>query len=167
MPDTIFVGQFGAPFGIRGALKLVSHTHNPVDIFTYGALTTEDGQPLSIKMQRFFKERTFVVDVKDVKDRNGADLLKGQKLFVTRDALPAQSSEDEFYYHDLVGLMLVDEEDQEWGRVESVQNFGAGDFLEFHTPKGKQATIPFSKDAVLSVDLSTKRIQINSTFVCV
>jgi 16S rRNA processing protein RimM len=66
--------------------------------------------------------------LKDVKDRNAAEALKGTNLFISRESLPSPEA-GEFYLHDLVGKSVV-AEGKALGIVTSIENYGAGDLME-------------------------------------
>lgn len=67
--------------------------------------------------------------------------------------------DDEFYHADLIDLEVLDTGGAVLGRVKQVMNHGAGDLLEIHGP-GMSATvlIPFTREAVPTVDLTAGRI---------
>ena len=87
-----------------------------------------------------------------VTDRNAAEALRGQSLYVPRERLPA-TDEDEYYHEDLVGLAARDAEGRELGKVVAVLNYGAGDILEIATGDGRSELVPFTRAAVPAVDL--------------
>src|SRR5690606_22326068 len=85
---------------------------------------------------------------------------RGQKLLVTRDALP-EPDEDEFYLTDLIGLEGRDPADVVLGKVKSVQNFGADDMLEIAPAEGGPTWyLPFTREAApeLHIDEGWLRI---------
>jgi 16S rRNA processing protein RimM len=66
--------------------------------------------------------------LKDVRDRNRAETLKGVDLFVAREKLPAPKG-DEFYLSDLIGKSVMSD-GASIGTVASIENYGAGDLME-------------------------------------
>jgi 16S rRNA processing protein RimM len=67
--------------------------------------------------------------------------------------------DDEFYYSDLVGMMVYVTGGNEIGIVHAVVNHGAGDLLEINGEKLKTSVIiPFTKEAVPTVDIEARRI---------
>lgn len=90
--------------------------------------------------------------------KEDADALRGTQLYADRDALPSLP-DDEFYHTDLIGLAVFDSGGRELGRVTAVHNHGAGDLLEVSGPGLKTpALIPFTREAVPTVDLTAGRI---------
>jgi 16S rRNA processing protein RimM len=127
MSNLILIGRITGAHGIRGAVKIRSLAANPADIATYGPLQTPSGSTVEILRMKLANDE-FIADLKDVKDRNAAEALKGTDLFISRDALPKPEA-GEFYLHDLVGKQ-VQVEGKILGAVTSIENYGAGDLME-------------------------------------
>lgn len=150
----ICVGAFHGPHGVRGQLRLASYTDDPVALFDYVPLSDEkDTKSFDIKKQGVAK-KGFIVSVGGVADRNAAEALRGTKLFVDRDMLPeTESDEGEYYFSDLLGLKVKDQEGKEIGEVQAVHDFGAGDILEIRPAEGKSFMLPFKEDFIPVIDI--------------
>lgn len=98
---------------------------------------------------------------------NGIDTLndiliyKGMLLFVPEETAREHLEEDEFLIDELVGLDVFDG-DKKVGAVVGVSNNGASDLLSVKTLSKNVCLIPFVKAIVLSVDIKSRRIQINN-----
>lgn len=155
----VCVAQIGAPHGVRGAFHLRCFTQAPENVAAYGTLCDERGRPLfDLKIVGPAKGGVIAV-VPGVSDRNAAEALRGQSLYVPRERLPA-TDEDEYYHEDLVGLTARDGAGQELGRVVAVQNYGAGDILEIDLGQGRTELVPFTRAAVPAVDLAAGTIEV-------
>ena len=83
-----------------------------------------------------------------------------------REQLPAASS-DEFYWADLIGLKVVNTEQDELGRVVRIVQTGANDVLVVADRDGKQhggareILIPFIADAIKQVDVAAGLIAVD------
>lgn len=86
----------------------------------------------------------------EVDDRTVAEALRGTLLTVPRENLP-ELPEGEYYWHDLVGLPVVDEAGAPVGEVRAVENFGATDILDISCDGGKQVLVPLVPAAVPEV----------------
>jgi 16S rRNA processing protein RimM len=84
--------------------------------------------------------------------------LRGTALYADRSVLP-NLPDDEFYHADLIGLEVYDTGGERIGKVTAVHDHGAGDLLEV-SGKGLKtpALLPFTKEAVPTVDLQAGRI---------
>lgn len=158
MTDLICVGAVAGAFGVKGEVRLKSFTADPAALADYGPLTTEDSaRSFTVTLDRPIKGG-FAARLSGVSTKEQADALKGTRLYANRDQLPSLP-DDEFYHADLIGLTVFDSGGVELGRVKSVLNHGAGDLLEIHGPGMKTTVLlPFTRDAVPTVDLTTGRI---------
>lgn len=153
------MGRFGAPHGVRGELRLQSFTGDPLAIADYGPLTDKSGKKtftlLNLRPQG---KDMLVVRLKDVDDRDGAQVLNGVELYLARDKLPAPDPE-EFYLADLEGLRAETATGEPIGRVVALRNFGAGDILEIAPASGGDTLMyPFTKAVAPIIDLAGGRI---------
>ncbi|WP_428514362.1 ribosome maturation factor RimM [Roseovarius sp.] len=159
MTDLVCIGAVAGAFGVRGELRLKSFTATPEDIATYGPVTSEDGiQSYTITLTGQATKGALIARLSGVATKEQADALRGLRLFVERDRLPALP-DDEYYHADLIGLDVYDTGGTLLGRVKSVQNHGASDILEIHGPGLKSTVLlPFTLEAVPTVDLASGRI---------
>lgn len=148
-PNQIFLGQIGAAHGIKGQVRIATHTQHPEAIGTYGPLDT-DRPGLTIELTKVRLHKNVVVaHVKGIADRNQAETLNGVSLFVDRQRLPDIEDEDDFYHADLIGLEARLENGVVIGKVSAIPNFGAGDLLEVRDPNsGDTFLYPFTKAVV-------------------
>ena len=149
----ILVGRIGAPHGVKGEVRLFSFTEEPLGIADYGTLAFEDGSRvrlLALKVQG----KGLVARIEGVGDRSTAERLANRELFIEREELPQNASEDEIYHADLVGLEVRDEAGEPVGGVIAIHDFGAGDILEYRPPAGPTLFHPFTRAAVPQVDLA-------------
>lgn len=98
-----------------------------------------------------------VATVDDVQDRNGAESLKGARVFVSRSAFPTPDN-DEFYWVDLIGLTVVNREDQVLGEVVDLLDTGPTSVLRLKAADDTERLIPFVSAYIDSVSLADKRI---------
>lgn len=161
MSDKIVLGQIAGAFGVRGEVRLKSFCAVPDDITEYTPLTTPDGMEIATIVITGQTKGGFTARMDGITSKEQADALKGTDLLADRDRLP-QLPDDEFYYADLIGLDVFDTGGAPLGRVKTVQNHGATDLLELIVP-GASSTVllPFTRDAVPTVDLTTRRIIAN------
>jgi len=154
----IIVGAIAGSFGVHGDVRLKSFCADPQAIADYSPLFTEDGtRSFDVTIKQSIKNG-FVVSLSGVKTKEDADALKGVTVFANRDQLPSLP-DDEYYYTDLIGLEVFDTGGTKLGEVRLVVDHGAGDLLEVHAPNLREpALLPFTKAAVPTVDLASKRI---------
>jgi 16S rRNA processing protein RimM len=155
----VCVAQVRAPHGVRGAFRLRCFTEAPENVAAYGPLCDERGQPLfEIRIVGPAKDGV-IAAAPGLADRDAAEALRGRRLYVPRDRLPA-TAEDEYYHEDLVGLEARDLAGQPVGRVVAVVNYGAGDILEIEHGDGRSELVPFTRASVPVVDLAARTVQV-------
>jgi 16S rRNA processing protein RimM len=156
MKDRVCVGVIVGAHGVKGAVRIKSFTARATDVAAYGAVGDEPGG--RVFRLTVLSESKGVVQARidGVGDRNGAEALRGQRLYVERSALPPPA-EEEFYYSDLVGLTAVLLDGRELGRVKAVFDFGGGDVVEIQGPTGT-AMFPFTRAVVPVVDIAGGRL---------
>lgn len=98
-----------------------------------------------------------VATVDDVQDRNGAESLKGARVFVSRSAFPTPDN-DEFYWVDLMGLTVVNRQDEVLGEVVDLLDTGPTSVLRLKAADDTERLIPFVSAYIDSVSLADKRI---------
>jgi len=153
----VCVGAIAGAFGVRGEARIKSFCAEPEAIAGYGPLGTEDGaRQFTLSITRTVKGG-FAARIEGVTTREAAEALKGTRLYVPREKLPALAP-DEFYHADLIGLTVLDTGGAEIGRVRAIHDHGAGDMLEVTGPGGGMVLIPFTSAAVPTVDLAAGRI---------
>ncbi len=137
--NLILLGRITGAHGIRGAVKLKSFTTDPKAIATYGALQTADGRTIEIARMKAVPDG-FIADLKNIKDRNQAESLKGQDLSLPRGRLPA-TAENEVYLVDLIGQDAM-HNGVKLGNIIGIENFGAGDLLDIETGAKESLLVP-------------------------
>jgi len=153
----VLMAKIGAAHGIRGEVRVKPFGDDPLSFTDYGILTSKDGGR-SFEVERARVQKTVVITkFRNVNDRNQAEELNGVELFVDRGQLP-EPDEDEYYYSDLNGLAVVDQNGNALGKIVAVQDFGAGDLLEIRPRRGRTFYIPFTKDFVPEVSVSSGQV---------
>lgn len=148
----ILIGEIATAHGIKGLVKLRSFVTDTTLFKTTAVYTSETStKTISLTLKNALKG-DWLAEVKDVADRNAAELLRGTKLYIERDVLP-EPDEDEYYVEDLKGLRVIDESGKEIGTVLSVENFGASDLLDIKPQSGSSFYVPFTDDTVKDIDM--------------
>lgn len=150
--DLVLVGVVTAPHGVRGLVKVKSFTEEPSDVVAYGVLSDRTGRK-TFQLDIVGEAKGQLIARMDgIADRNAAEDLKGQKLYIHRSALP-ETEEDEFYHADLIGLHTVLADGSPHGVIKAVHDFGAGDLLEVALDDAGMTYLPFTREVVPTIDL--------------
>jgi len=154
----ICVGAIAGAFGVRGEAKIKCFTDDPAAVGDYGPLHTEDGKrEFKLKLTRSIKGG-YAARLSGVETREQAEALKGTRLYADRSALP-EPDEEEFYYTDLLGLSVETADGSVLGKIKAVQDFGAGDVIEYMPVGGGESLyLAFTREVVPTVDIAGGRI---------
>ncbi len=154
------MGRIAAPFGIKGWVKVQTFSDDPGALLEFDSWRIGRGE-----QQRDYAvsdsqdhSNTLVAKLEGVNDRDQAFALRGLEVSVPREALQAPA-EGEFYWADLIGLVAVNRQGIELGRVDSLMETGAHDVLVI---KGnKEHLIPFIAAFVGTVDIAAGKIGVD------
>lgn len=148
-PRHLLMGRIGAAHGIKGEVRILSFTADPLGLASYGPLATDrPGLVIEIEKARA-TTNVLVARIKGVTDRNAAEKLNGVELYIERDRLPAPEDDDDFYQADLIGLEARLADGTVIGTVSAIPNFGASDLIEVRDPRsGDTYLYPFTKAVV-------------------
>lgn len=151
--EMILLGRITATFGIKGWVKIFSHTedragiadYNPWHLLLRGKWLT--ARPLEARLQG----KGVVARIEGVDDCDTAEGYIGAEIHIRRDQLPA-AKEGEVYWIDLEGLRVVNAEGEDLGVVDYLFDCGANDVL---VVKGdRERLIPYVRGQVVTnVDL--------------
>src|SRR5260221_9037421 len=153
------VGIITGAQGVRGAVRIKSFTAVPEAVAAYGPVADEAGQREFALRPVGRAKGVVIATIAGVADRDAAERLKGVRLYVARDKLPAPG-EEEYYHADLIGLAAVLRGGTPLGRGRAGHEYGAGDSLEGGSEGGVTGMGPFTRAAGPEVDLAAGRLGI-------
>lgn len=158
--EPVIVGRFGAPYGIKGWLRLISFTDPAENIQHYEPwhVRSEAGwDELKLKGFRALS-KGFAAGVEGISDRDGATSLTGREICIAASVLP-DPRPSELYWKDLIGLQAESTEGMSLGKVTGLIPAGTHDVLviePFET--GEPLLVPFQRDFVPEVDVAVGRL---------
>lgn len=161
MSNFILAGRIIGLHGLKGFLKLESFLDNPRDIFNFN-LIDQDNSNIAIKYQGPLTQKIFFISVSGVNSRKEADSFKGRDIFILKEDLPSLT-DDEFYYSDVIGLTVFDENNKEYGNIVGIKNYGAGPFIEIQHHGMKKINAFFHQEAILQI--AENKVVLKSNFI--
>jgi 16S rRNA processing protein RimM len=134
-----------------------------VALLELGRAVTLDGVERTLERRAGTAERP-IVRVSGVSDREGAEALRGADLLVARSQAP-ELGEGEWWAHELEGCAVVDG-DRAVGEVRELRALPSCEVLVVErTGDGGELLVPLVSDAVRSVDVAAKRIEVDLGFL--
>lgn len=153
------MGRVAMPFGVQGWVKVRVFTHELDSLINYPVWQiNENGNWQSVKvLQANVHGQGLIAHFAGCHDRDAALRLKGCDIGIARSALPA-AGVDEYYWADLIGLRVVNCQDEFLGTVAEVLTTGANDVLVVQGER--QRLLPFVAQVIIEVNLKTKQINV-------
>ncbi len=156
----ILLGVIGRAHGVRGLVRVTSHTADPLALTEYGPLSDGSGRQFTLRWASEGIAEIFqniAGQLVRIADRTAAERLTNTQLFIARDRLPAPDP-DEYYLTDLIGLRAFGPDDAPAGVVTAVHDYGAGASLELGRDDGGSVLVPFTAACVPEVDVAAGRL---------
>jgi 16S rRNA processing protein RimM len=153
----VIVGQIRGLYGVRGWVKVFSYTDPITNIINYSPWFVN--QKMFAVSQAKAHGKGIIAKFESINDRDEAVTLLGAELAIDHEQLPATAT-DEFYWHDLIGLTVINHEGITFGKVESLIATGANDVLVVSGER--ERLIPFvMNDVILEVNLVEATLLVN------
>ncbi len=170
--DAIEVGRIADAWGVKGWFKVLPYSADPEALFSSshwfllpterGAQTFTGAARLAVKEAKEHSD-TIVATAHGVNGRSDAEALRGARIFVSRSSFPAAAT-DEYYWVDLIGLVVINRQDEILGCVKELLSTGPQTVLVLeYEQDGKscERMIPFVATYVDDVDLKARHIRVD------
>jgi 16S rRNA processing protein RimM len=154
-PVYITVGKTGAPYGVRGWVKVQSFTETAENLLDYDPWYVKSRESSAwveaSLVEAKIHGKGVIAKFEACDDRDEALKVGGQEIAIRRDQLP-RPEEGEYYWIDLEGLEVKTLDDVSLGKVDHIEATGANDVL---VVKGeRERLIPYVLDHIVhEVDL--------------
>lgn len=159
----IVVGRISGVYGVRGWVKLNSYTRPKENIFSYSSLlinVSNRWQNLDVEETQRRGQR-LLIKINEINTPENAREFIQCELAITRSQLPPLN-EGEYYWHDLIGLDVLNQDDVQIGQVKELVETGANDVLVVKGEGKNKILIPLIMNIyVKQVDLSAKTISVD------
>ncbi len=147
-------GRVADPYGVRGWLRVV--VDDP-ELLAAAPVWWIDGEARAVKESRAHSG-TLLALLEGIENPEQARTLKGKAVSIPRP----EAGEGRYYWSDLVGLEVVNEQGVVLGVVKQMSSNGAHDVMEVKGTKEDARTrlLPFVPAYVKKIDVQKKRIDV-------
>ena len=167
-PEVVVVGHMSKLHGTRGEILVWPLTDRPDTTFQPGVdlLVSDDAgsdpdpafPPVRVLAVRPYR-KGLLVFFEGIEDRDRAELLRDRYLLRTFDEIEPLK-EEEIFYHQLLGLLVVTTDGLEVGRVKEVYELSPTDLLEIEGEE-KNHLIPFTRKVIVEWSVEEGRMVID------
>lgn len=162
MEELLQVGIITTPHGVCGEVKVYPTTDDPKRFNRLKQVLLDTGKEklsLEITGVKFFKNLV-ILKFKEYNDINEVEKFRQKGLYVTREQA-VRLGRDEYFIADLMGLKILDEQEQEIGVLKDVMETGANDVYIIEMKDGSELLLPAIKQCILQVDVEAGFIKIH------
>jgi len=161
--DLGMIGEVVKPHGIRGEIKVYLYSEQPENFKQYKKIVLQERTGSGTETYNVVKSREqgklAILRLEGVGTREAAEALQGSKIWLNKADFPTLDS-DEYYWHQLNGLMVMTETGQELGRVTNFFSTTAHDIMVV-TGAGHEFMIPLNGNIIRDIDVQGEIIIIS------
>ncbi|MBN2258464.1 MAG: 16S rRNA processing protein RimM [Anaerolineaceae bacterium] len=157
-PDFIAIGRLRSAHGLSGEITMEPWTDFPERIKSGNLLYLGD-EHLEVHITGMRgKDRLLLLKLGGYDERESVNTLRNLVVYTRKDELPPLP-EGQYYHHELVGLQVVDENEQKLGTIRDILETGAKDVLVIINDD-RELLVPLIEETILSIDLSAGKVKI-------
>jgi 16S rRNA processing protein RimM len=162
--DLVQVGFVSGAYGITGGVRVRPFSSEADALLNATTWWLDKPSLRDVEVKRAkLHGGDVVTQIVGMTDRNEAEALKGAAVFVSRADFP-QLEEDEYYWGDLIGLAVKNQQGESLGTVADMMSNGPQSILrvEYEAEgKAQERLIPFVSQFVIKVDKDAKLIVVD------
>lgn len=148
--------------GLKGEFRVKPYNPDTENIETIQTVLIDPGsgpQEYAVQRARRVKQGMIVLKLSSVDDLQQAESIVGLEIAARRSDLQS-TDEDEYYWVDLIGLGVVDQDGNELGSVRDILETGANDVLIVQSESGRELLLPYIDEVVREIDLELGVIRV-------
>ena len=157
MEQYFSVGTIVNTQGLKGEVRVISVTDFAKERYKKGSVLTlfQDGKaPIELTVKSHRKHKNFDLLTFEGKDRiEDVEIYKGGTLKITSEAMH-DLGEEEFYFHEIIGLEMKLESGESLGKVKEILPLGSNDVWVVKREGKKDLLLPYIKDVIKEVNVA-------------
>ena len=163
MTEYLNVGKIVNTHGIRGEVRVISQTDFPELRYQKGKKLTlfrKGKEPLELTITSHRKHKNFdLLTFEGYPNINDVEPFRDGILKVSEDDL-TDLEENEYYYYEIIGLNVIDENGELLGKIKEILSPGANDVWVVQRKGKKDALIPYIESVVKEIDLDANEVHV-------
>ncbi|MCY1265328.1 Ribosome maturation factor RimM [compost metagenome] len=164
--EMIVLGKIVSVHGIRGEVKVYSFTDPLDNLLDYRRWTLRRGTEVrqAELVQGRVQGNVLVAKLKGLDDREVARTYADFEILVPRSELP-ELDDGEYYWSQLEGLKVIDQNGQLLGTIDHMLETGANDVMVVKPCAGsldeRERLLPYTEQCVQAVDLAAGEMRVD------
>ncbi len=159
-PLYLVVGQIRKPHGLKGEVLFEVMTDFPERLQRGKRVYIGDEHTLMTIIGVRSHNKGLLVSFRGKETPEDVESLRNEMVYVKTSELPSLPK-GEYYFHQMVGLQVYNEQEELLGELTEILETGANDVYVINTPEGKELLVPAIESVLKLVDLDRKRIVIS------
>lgn len=163
MNDYISIGKILNFHGVKGEVKIgfTKGKENQLEeLKQVVVVKNNENLVLHISSVRFHKQFA-LIKFKEINSINEVEEIKGLDIKIPKEKAEENLQEDEFLITDLIGLNVLNQDEEKIGTINNVGTNGASEILEIKDGNEKIHLVPFVKALVPVVNVKQGFVIIN------
>lgn len=155
------VGKIVNTQGLKGEVRVISKTDFAEERYKKGQvlhLFQDKKAPITLTIKSHRKHKNFdIVSFEGHPNINDIEKYRDGILKIAATELQ-ELPENEFYYHEIIGLKVVEEDGSELGKIKEILSPGANDVWVIQRQGAKDVLIPYIESVVKEIDLENGQV---------
>jgi 16S rRNA processing protein RimM len=164
--EKFIIGLIGAPFGVKGFLKirpLSGETDHLLKLKS--VIVSKDGKEQTLQIEETAPASSAVLmRFAGIDSPEAAKALSGAQLLASREQA-APLNKGEHYIEDLKGLSVITESGETIGAITDIIEGGGGELAEIKLSDGEMRLVPFRKEFFSEISPEKGRVVLQNIWV--
>ncbi|ERK60202.1 16S rRNA processing protein RimM [Gemella bergeri ATCC 700627] len=157
------VGKIVNTHSLKGEVKVISSTDFEKRRFSKGSelLITQGNRVIREVLVENYRnhKNSLLVKFEGIDTIEEAEKLKNMQIKIDSENID-ELKENEFYFYEIIGCEVYDEQGEKLGEISEILTPGANDVWIVKAENGKEFLIPYIEDVVKNIDVINKKIEI-------
>lgn len=156
-PVFLVLGKLRRAHGVNGEIPMEIYT-NMLELLAPGSrIYIGETHELYRIDQIRWKQDLLLLKLEGIDDRESISALTNQLAYVKSSEMPVLS-EDEYYFHELIGLHVYEPDGYYLGVLEQILQTGANDVYLIRSDEGQEVLIPATEEMILEVQIDQQKM---------
>lgn len=159
-PLFLAIGRLRRPHGVKGEIIMEVLTNFPDRLHANMLVCVGEEHELHEIEQLRSHNKAVIIKFTGLDDRDQVGRLRNEIVYLQSADYP-ELPEGEYYYFQLLGLLVLDESGKELGYLVEILETGANDVYVVRSADGNEILLPAIHSVILEVNLDRREIRVH------